>query len=253
MTVPPASTAEASKKPLSEKPLGYVIAVAGGLLGGPIGLFTSPFVLFGLTKLMKANEGKQPNRFLAWALVGIIGAPLSIAPINLINGSPSGPTTQSGSTNSESSSTSGSNTQPTESVTPLGTEQQIRSDRSLIVTGSEVLQSISSENQFIDPVESKGGKLVAVFVTIKNTGKESGNMFWSQFKLKDSQDRSYDAIEDFTEIMAIDAWAKDQGLADKGDQLFPGAVAQTVAVFRVAPDANGLSLVMNNNQNFAIK
>jgi hypothetical protein len=64
-------------KPLSQKPLGYGLAVLGGLLGGPVGIFVSPGVLFLLNKTMKADADKKPNRFLAWALIGVIGAPIS--------------------------------------------------------------------------------------------------------------------------------------------------------------------------------
>lgn len=66
---------------LSQKPLGYGLAIVGGTLGGPLGWITSPIVLFGLNRLLKEKDGKHPNRFLIWALAGIIGAPLSLAPI----------------------------------------------------------------------------------------------------------------------------------------------------------------------------
>jgi Domain of Unknown Function with PDB structure (DUF3862) len=72
---------EPSRKALSQKPLGYILAILGGTLGGPIGWLSSPLVLFGLTQVMKEKNGKQPNRFLVWALIGIIGAPLSVASI----------------------------------------------------------------------------------------------------------------------------------------------------------------------------
>jgi len=52
-----------SQKPLSEKPLGYLIAVLGGTLGFPLGWITSPVVLLILNNVMKEKEGKQPNRF----------------------------------------------------------------------------------------------------------------------------------------------------------------------------------------------
>lgn len=72
---------EAIQKPLSEKPIGYILAVVAGTLGGPIGWITSPLVLFGLTKAMRMKDDKTPNRFLVWALIGAIGVPLSVAPL----------------------------------------------------------------------------------------------------------------------------------------------------------------------------
>ncbi len=66
------------KAPLSKRPLGYLIAVLGGALGGPIGLVMSPLVLLALNYLMKSKDENQPNRLLEWSLIGIIGAPLSI-------------------------------------------------------------------------------------------------------------------------------------------------------------------------------
>ena len=68
------------QKPLSKKPLGYLLAVLGGTFGAPLGWIASPIVLLILNNIMKEKDGKQPNRFLVWSLIGIIGAPLCIAP-----------------------------------------------------------------------------------------------------------------------------------------------------------------------------
>mgnify|MGYP001166882061 CR=1 FL=1 len=75
---------ENKKKPLSEKKRGYLIAILFGTLGLPLGWITSPLVLYVLNKKLKKKDGKLPNKFLRWALIGIVGAPLSIAPIFLI-------------------------------------------------------------------------------------------------------------------------------------------------------------------------
>ena len=69
------------KKPLSEKPLGYLLAVLGGTLGAPIGWITSPIVLLILNNVMTKKDDKHPNRFLVWGLIGIVGAPISLAPM----------------------------------------------------------------------------------------------------------------------------------------------------------------------------
>lgn len=190
---------------------------------------------------MKAKEGKTPNRFRAWALIGIIGVPLSLAPV--LNGG-------TGGTPGDSASVQSTVQQSSQAV-PLGASEQVKSDRALQVNGSDTFSPITAP--YLDPVSPKGGKLVGVFMTIKNIGKESGNMFWTKFQLEDSQGRKYDDIEDFTEIVTLNSWAKNQGLAETGDQLFPGATAKTVSVFRVAPDAEGLKLIVNGNKAFAIE
>lgn len=73
-------TSQEIPKPLSEKVFGYFIAFLGGTLGGPIGLVASPVVLLILNSALKQKDDKQPNRFLIWSLIGIVGAPLSLAP-----------------------------------------------------------------------------------------------------------------------------------------------------------------------------
>ena len=218
-------------------------------------------VLFALNKGMKAKDGKRPNRFLAWAGIGIIGAPLSIALFSSTMATDVSTGRQQVVRRDPSASSSPvevqAQSQPvakTSSQIPLGVEEQIRSDRSLKVTGSETYSKISANNSFgfAEPVTPKGGKLIAVFMTIKNTGNESGNAFWSQFQLEDSQKRIYDKIEDFKETVTINMWADGRGLAEAGDQIFPGGTSETVAVFRVAPDAEGLVLVVNEDKRFAI-
>jgi hypothetical protein len=231
-------------RPLSEKPLGYMLAVLGGFLGGPVGIFVSPGVLFLLNKILKAEAEKKPNRFLAWALIGIIGAPLSLVPVIISNST----NTTSGGSQTEAAAPSAS-----QQSVPLGTEEQVKGDRSMKITASEVVSSLPSGNQFQEPLEAKGGKLVVVYVTIKNTGSESGNMFWSQFQLVDSEGKKYDDIEDFTEMVTVNMWAKNNGLAETGDQLFPGGTANSALVFRVAPNATGLRLLVNDDKLFNIE
>lgn len=133
------------------------------------------------------------------------------------------------------------------SLIPLGQSKSVRDDRSVTVSRSEFYDSLGGDT-FSDPLESKGGKLLAVFMTVKNTGNESGDLFWTNFEVVDSQNRKYKEIADFDEMMTVSMWADDQGLDDTGDQLFPGAEANVVIVFRVAPDASGLVLDANGNR-----
>lgn len=69
-------------KILSNRPVGYLIAVlGGGIFGGPIGLLFSPLVLVLLNLFIEDNADRKYNRLLIWALVGIVGAPLSLYPV----------------------------------------------------------------------------------------------------------------------------------------------------------------------------
>lgn len=137
-----------------------------------------------------------------------------------------------------------------DSAIPLGTETSVAGDRSITVSNSEQVPSISA-NEYLPPLEEKGGKLIVVYVTLKNTGEESGNMAFTTFELVDSQGRKYSTIEDFEEIVTITDWLSTKGLADSSDQLFPGGTAETAYVFRTAPDAEDLKLLVRD-QTFAI-
>ena len=100
------------EKPLSETPKGYLLAIAGGLLGGLPGLLASPLVLLGLNNVMKATEEKRPNRFRAWALIGIIGAPVCLGIQSSLSGN-------NGTISDAPSSISSSSTsQPSPTATP---------------------------------------------------------------------------------------------------------------------------------------
>ncbi len=140
----------------------------------------------------------------------------------------------------------------TSDMVPLGTLTDIRNDRAIQIESSEIVDSIATGNEFIPPVEAKGGKLVIVYMTLQNTGQESGNIFWTTFQLVDGQERTYDEIQDFEEMVSIGTWLDSQGLESGDSQLFPGGTAQTAKVFRVAPDAENLNLVVNG-QTFAIQ
>lgn len=199
-----------------------ILGVVFGPIGGLVYLFTKQGIVKKLAVLLLS--------FLA----GGVYASLSDSPETTTN-----PTAPSNSQQAPTST-------PETTVITIGSFSDVRNDRALRVNSSEILDSIQTNNQFMDPLEAKGGQLIAVYLTIENTGNKSGNMFWADFQLQDSQGRSFDDIEDFEEQFIIDMWAKEKGLADPGDQLFPGGTAETVKVFRVSPDAQALTLVVNN-------
>lgn len=75
------STTNLDSLPLSKKPLGYLLALIGGSLGGVVGMIASPLTLFilGRQKLPVAKGAAHPNIFKSWATIGVVGAPLCLA------------------------------------------------------------------------------------------------------------------------------------------------------------------------------
>jgi hypothetical protein len=119
----------------------------------------------------------------------------------------------------------------------------VRSDRAVKVEAMKLLDRVVVDNQFFKPIEAKGGKLIAVYLTLKNTGTESGNMAWSSFILEDSQGRKYATIDD---SLTQNKWLEEQGLEPATAQLFPGGTSKTGKIFRVAADAKKLKLIVND-------
>jgi len=210
-----------------------VVAVLFGIIGG---------VIYGLRAKQKLSK-KLIVLLLALFSQGISNAFLS-----------GGDNSQTVSNPTETQVPAEQSSQPDADVIPLGTPVNVREDRILTVNQSSVHDQISTQNEFIEPVLAQGGKLLAVYLTIKNSGNESGDMTFSTFKLEDSQGRSYDAISDFQDNVTINTWAEEQGLSNNSSsQVFPGGEIQIVKVFRISADASSLVLVVNNQQKFAVE
>ena len=129
---------------------------------------------------------------------------------------------------------------------PLTEKANTRTDRALAVNSLELVEQLSAGDGFTAPLEAKGGKIAIVRMTLENTGKDSGDSAFTMAKLIDSQGRSYDQIQDAEESGTIYLWEEAEGLGSTSDQLFPGGTAEIAKVFRVAPDASGFTLVVNN-------
>jgi len=64
-------------KTLARSKRGIFLAMAGGILGGPVGVVLSPATLAFVNSITKKHSEKT-NRFLIWAVLGAIGAPFSL-------------------------------------------------------------------------------------------------------------------------------------------------------------------------------
>lgn len=105
-------------KPLSATPLGYLLAVLGGIPAGIVGCFLSPAVLFLLNIGMPQKEGASPpNRFLIWFIAGVVIVPISLS-IQTYNSSSSKKSNNTGE--SKTAEVSPSAQKPIENPVPAG-------------------------------------------------------------------------------------------------------------------------------------
>lgn len=74
-----ATKSPTNAQPLSERPVGYLLALIGGFLALPTGIILSPLALFSLNKLMVMKDDKRPNRFSRWVLIGCVAVPVNLA------------------------------------------------------------------------------------------------------------------------------------------------------------------------------
>jgi hypothetical protein len=88
-------------------------------------------------------------------------------------------------------------------------------------------------------MENLKGTFVVVDFTFYNTGSDTRTLDETALKLKDSQGRSYDVIQDNSMVVPI---SKDIFLED----VSPGVYKQGRAIFSVAPTANGFVLVCSH-------
>ena len=229
------SDSSPSKKPLSERPLGYGIAVLGGLLGAPLGLLVSPGVLFLLNKTMQGKEGKRPNRFATWALIGIIGAPIS-----LVIGNPgfrSGYEKGYNETKSESPQTA------TEAK-----EEPKEPPVSSITAGDFTLSNVRIEPYKGDVKGADvAGELWVVYADVKNDSKETKVPGYNvSTEVKDSEGRKYKAADFAVTTNAIvdEAFGNSKKVTRFSDGILPGSTRENVevGVFDVTKGAKDLKL-----------
>lgn len=142
-------------------------------------------------------------------------------------------------------------TADTNNIAPVGTTVNVRDDRTVLVERTEEVAELHTNDEFTPAIEAQNGRLLIVYLTLGNTGKESGNMLRTQFQLIDSQGRQYDDVQAGQDISTMFMWLAEQGLEEPSTQIFPGGTAPTAKIFRVAPDAEGLRLVVNEKE-FAI-
>jgi len=64
-------------KTLARSKRGIFLAIAGGILGDPVGIALSPATLIFINSITKKQDEKT-NRFFIWAIHGAIGAPYSL-------------------------------------------------------------------------------------------------------------------------------------------------------------------------------
>lgn len=134
--------------------------------------------------------------------------------------------------------------QTPEALPTIG-ETVIDGDRAIAVKEVQTFDGIRVSNQFTEPVD---GTVVAVFFGVKNTGRDSGNILFSSFELRDAQGRTYKELDGTTYSL----WRSDYSIKDRSSDLFPGETRLDVAAFRTSPDASGFTLIWNGKEEISL-
>jgi hypothetical protein len=133
-----------------------------------------------------------------------------------------------------------------EKAHPIGIFAHVRNDRSIRIDFVQKFERIKVKGSSMPPIEGGGNNLVAVFMTAINTGKDQGNMRWSNFYLQDIEGDEYSIIEDSQ--LALDEWRKANNAVDQRYTLQPGGSARLVQVFRVKKNAIVITLRANQQE-----
>lgn len=127
---------------------------------------------------------------------------------------------------------------------PMGTFVPVKDDRSIAVTDAKLYESLQTGNSFSSPISGEGGLILVVYMTLSNTGKESGDMTWTSFTVEDTNGFEYSELQG--QSFDLSMWRDAMGLGDSDDQLFPGQNKQIAKVYRVKRDSPGMKLAVGN-------
>ena len=105
-------------------------------------------------------------------------------------------------------------------------------------------RALQTSSSFSSPISGEGGLILVVYMTLSNTGKESGDMTWTSFTVEDANGFEYSELKGRSFDLSL--WRDAMGLGDSDDQLFPGQNKQIAKVFRVKRDATGMKLTAGN-------
>jgi hypothetical protein len=226
-----------------------LVAITVGLMLFVVALYValSPIgLLLGLIKPSLMLDDEKPQTrcrvirtygFTSILLAITVGVILSIEPSPTYATQPSSHSTTHHTTTS--SHTSKSKVKIASSSVKKDPWLDVRSNRSVKLDNAEVVYNIYPGNQFLDPIESQGGKLIVVKLSVKNTGNDTGGIAWLNAKLIDKQGRRYDELNGWSEAATLTSWLElNNMVSPKSVQLFPGQVVKTAKVFRVSSDSD---------------
>ncbi len=217
----------------------FVVALYIAL--SPIGLLVGlikPSLMLGKDEPQTRSRVMKSYGFTSILLAIIVGVLLSMEP------SPSYATQPSSHTTTHHTTTSSSHrSKPKVKIASSSVKTDpwldVRSNRSVKLDDVDVAYNIYPGNQFLDPIESQGGKLIIVKLSVKNTGNDTGGIAWLNAKLIDKQGRKYDELNGWSEAATLTSWLElNNMVSPKSAQLFPGQVVKTAKVFRISSDSD---------------
>jgi hypothetical protein len=190
-----------------------------------------------LNKVMQGKEGKQPNRFAAWALIGIIGAPISLTVSN--------PGFQQALKEDTEQNQRGSSENRAEASSESANEQEPAP--SSVTAGDFTLSDVRIEPYKGDTSGADiAGELWVVYASVTNNSKKTEIPGYSMStEVTDSEGRTFKAADfTVTSNAIVDEAFGGQKVTRFTDGILPGSTRKNVqvGVFDVSEGAQGLRL-----------
>ena len=98
--------------------------------------------------------------------------------------------------------------------------------------------------QFVDA--GNEGKLIVVYITLKNTNSNPMQLSSLEIHLRDNQGRMFERVQTIHDDFIISLWAEDRGLFNPRDLIPPKTSVETVIVFRAIPDVQSWAMLVGD-------
>ena len=111
-------------------------------------------------------------------------------------------------------------------------------DRAIVVENFYTTHSLIPKNEFAQPISSKAdGKLLVIEMQVENLGKETGNIIFSIFHVKDENGYKFDSISDTN----LYIYEQENGFSSNSDSIRPTGSIKILKVFEINSNSQNIT------------